>query len=173
MSHGLEGQATSAREPPDPTPTHSGHTHRTFQRTVCSKGSGAGRDRRQASGQHPTLGRPRQGAGCGDPSQDQLAEKVETGAGRGDRAKRWQQPAGWCVERQTSRNTFPLIFGFFFFFTFSLTNSIFISVGPERPTIGDLASGLLSRGGVEGLGQEEEPGGGSSDTTQARRAGEP
>lgn len=62
---------------------------------------------------------------------------------------------------------------FFFFFTFSLTNSIFISVGPERPTIGDLASGLLSRGGVEGLGQEEEPGGGSSDTTQARRAGEP
>lgn len=37
----------------------------------------------------------------------------------------------------------PLIFGFFFF-TFSLTNSIFISAGPERPTLGDSASGLLS-----------------------------
>lgn len=67
---------------------------------------------------------------------------------------------------------FPLLFGFFFL-TFSLTNSIVTSVGPERPTLGDLASGLLS-GGKKGCRQEEEPAGeGPVITTQAQRASEP
>lgn len=102
--------------------------------------------------------------------KDQLAERVATGAGRRDGVEQRRCAGRWLVwsDVYVKEHIF-LSFLAFFFFTFSLTNSVFISVGPERPTVGDLASGLLSRGGIEGL----RAGGGSSDTTQARRAGEP
>lgn len=154
--------------------TRTAVTHTVHSRRQPAPGAlGLGRSGGRLQGHSPPSSGPGGERVVGTPVRDQLAERVGTGVGDDTLAQR-RRAGSWLVWSDVYfREHSFLSFLAFFFFTFSLTNSVFISVGPERPTVGDLASGLLSKGRIEGLrGQEEEPGG-SSDRTQARRASEP
>lgn len=157
MDRGLEA---SAGDPPH-AHTHPSRTQyipgASLLRTLCLGGTGG----RLQSDLPPSRGPGREKAE-GIPVQDELAERVKW-----EWLEQTRQPAlaSFGATIYMSRNKLS---SHFWLFSHYLTNSIFISVGPERPTLGGLASGLLS-GESQRCGQEEEPGRGSSDKNTGPR----
>lgn len=125
---------------------HTGHTHGTRWGPACCRALCPGRIGGRLWGDAPPP-RPGHGEGHRDGSQSRSSWPRGQNWEWTDET-RWGSGSvlegGWFGAIYTSRNTFSS--NFWLLFTFSLTHPIFISAGPERPTVGDLASGLLSGG---------------------------